>query len=1474
MGRSPQKVAFNTNSVTSSQAPAATEDEAVGRSSVDSSAIFSIYSMYGSAEGGASSASFPAVPQRQSVLYGGRRESQGPSPLSSSSYNASNAQQSTGHTNTAPPWASHSVSGHYSETAQEPRQRQSSQGGSRSHTPDAHHQQQQYRQRNQEDRTAHPQFPAVAAWTSEDERDSNFKLRSSIGITATAAHSFSPPSSYHPTTAGVNGNQTTPRSSQFPPAHGTSSYHQRNISDDYDDDDESLALEIELGSTVAGGSNPASPTTPTFRAGSMSFLSSPSKQEKKSKRDRVKSTASTASRSELAYFDSGIMPSVPAPRPPSSTSANTSRAPSALSGAFGAENRGFDSKRSSRVDTSANGRDGVDDFSSNGTYNGGYEGSMGKNNNRMSMSNWLPDPTFSGSLSIPTNLVADTTITQDLYDAGGAHPASRSQLSLHQQAVAASSQRESQPPPSLSPGGTSPQPQSLHHTLSNGSHYHSSRSSSPSVSVYATPLTAVSPASDTILGSATGDLYRSDSQESGAQMSVNNRPSLKHHASSLASSRRGSPAPSLVPSPAPPSAFQPTTQHHSYHTSNSSNPASRRQTPSPALSRQGSLAPQAPPSINYPQPPSDPRDRYENPNHSPHSSLSHHSTQSHQSYGASSVITKDTAISAISGTTATTSGSGIEPSVPPPMPMYNNYGMNGSSHSNSSQQQFYAPNPGSLAGGSSAATPRSPSPLGRIGQSHGAGSPSADRSTSQSHQGHHHQSYSSSSGGHRSVGEMQVPRFDKELPPVGSSRASVQSHANGTRRESPVPSLNINGSPHIPNGNGPGPGGVSRDSAFRQSRLIPAMGQGGVAGVSPSISQQSTATASTTGTSATVSSTGATTANSSPDPNGHGIGISGLSNHSPHASLTPHRSSSSMRNRGPAGPHQRGSPHQSMHSATVRGQFGPGGSSVKAHSTPSLVPSLGEDLDAFHVRNTYAQLEVSGVKGDGYEEGVERTRAARTRVASANVSPNPSVGDTGGSAEDGASPGFGKATRRTKSQVLADAAVADENEKKRELDPKEIQILSSLDRYGFFTVPSHDRLFSMPSQPFLKPLPFSPSAAASAGPPSPSAPSSPTPSASGNVSASPRTLSALPPVVTPGKENARIAKWGRMLIPHERDEGGNVQAWRIRPSKVNKLRRRTYKGIPDRWRAAAWEVLMTAYSSGSEEGGDGSRRVSGNAERNIGGVLVETTLRQASSASAASGGVREVRQTEREYRDNLEKPSSYDIQIDLDVPRTISGHIMFRTRYGAGQRSLFHVLHAFSLRCETCGYVQGMGPITATLLSYMSPSLAYTSLVRLHDAYSLHTVFSPGFPGLLEAIYVQERLTQVAMPGVYAAFQKNMISTTSYATKWYITLFANSVPFQTQLRLWDVFLLEGYDIYIAVAVAIVWVYRDHITSAAANFETVLSLLSGFFVPEDENVLLGWLEKMLGDKRIRSAMRGWRMEWRELVRQGKEGTALL
>lgn len=75
-------------------------------------------------------------------------------------------------------------------------------------------------------------------------------------------------------------------------------------------------------------------------------------------------------------------------------------------------------------------------------------------------------------------------------------------------------------------------------------------------------------------------------------------------------------------------------------------------------------------------------------------------------------------------------------------------------------------------------------------------------------------------------------------------------------------------------------------------------------------------------------------------------------------------------------------------------------------------------------------------------------------------------------------------------------------------------------------------------------------------------------------------------------------------------------------------------------------------------------------------------------------------------QNSIDLPSSFDVQIDLDVPRTISGHTLFVTRYGAGQRNLFHVLHCFAMLCDTCGYCQGMGPIAATLLCYFDPEVS------------------------------------------------------------------------------------------------------------------------------------------------------------------------
>ena len=52
------------------------------------------------------------------------------------------------------------------------------------------------------------------------------------------------------------------------------------------------------------------------------------------------------------------------------------------------------------------------------------------------------------------------------------------------------------------------------------------------------------------------------------------------------------------------------------------------------------------------------------------------------------------------------------------------------------------------------------------------------------------------------------------------------------------------------------------------------------------------------------------------------------------------------------------------------------------------------------------------------------------------------------------------------------------------------------------------------------------------------------------------------------------------------------------------------------------------------------------------------------------------------------------------------------------------------------------------------------------------------------------------------------------------------------------------------------------------------MLSSFFVPEDENALMAWVGGVLANKKLRADMSRWRTEWRELVKQGKEGDGLL
>lgn len=578
--------------------------------------------------------------------------------------------------------------------------------------------------------------------------------------------------------------------------------------------------------------------------------------------------------------------------------------------------------------------------------------------------------------------------------------------------------------------------------------------------------------------------------------------------------------------------------------------------------------------------------------------------------------------------------------------------------------------------------------------------------------------------------------------------------------------------------------------------------------------------------------------------------------------------------------------------------------------------STPPESDAEFVRRTYAHFSIAGVPDDGFADGKEYTREknglsaweeaalsrpSSTRVASGPVkrAVDPAVGNgvaVGGSEmtptasgnEKGnghiphalnASASIGSALSQLSSAAANQDAISsspgrppfpaspsaetsisnntflstNERQRRQELaEKKREQLIANIDRYGFFAEGSssaHHKAVLLPSSVFSAPFPKKGAKGIAnqnvALPKSLSSQPSKAEASSQAIGRAPSAADA----VHREREQERVAKWARMMTVKDRDQGHNALQFDFANGIDRKLRRRVYKGIPDSWRSAAWSALI-AHRSRTAEGRESFS-------------LAKPHLQ----THTTSGDTKHFERLK-------EQPSPHDVQIDLDVPRTISGHIQFHTRYGQGQRSLFHVLHSISLLCDQCGYCQGMGPIAATLLCYFTPERAYSTMVLLHNHLSLHSTFSPGFPGLVENLFVQDKLLRTFMPELAAVFDQQMVLASSYATKWYITLFSNSIPFETQLRVWDAWLLDGGDVIVLVAVAVIWAHRGVILGEKADFETVLSALSSYFVPEDDDGLMFWVQEAMGRKDIRQTIRKAREEFQAKVKSGKADGLML
>ncbi|KAI9286785.1 rab-GTPase-TBC domain-containing protein [Umbelopsis sp. AD052] len=279
-------------------------------------------------------------------------------------------------------------------------------------------------------------------------------------------------------------------------------------------------------------------------------------------------------------------------------------------------------------------------------------------------------------------------------------------------------------------------------------------------------------------------------------------------------------------------------------------------------------------------------------------------------------------------------------------------------------------------------------------------------------------------------------------------------------------------------------------------------------------------------------------------------------------------------------------------------------------------------------------------------------------------------------------------------------------------------------------------------------------------------------------------------------EVERAQKWAKMAKKQEKN-GEVLHSFDWSPKFV----KRVYKGIPDCWRRDAWYFLAT---------------------NGLKGLNKDPALKQ-------------------KYEHLLETPSSHERQIDLDIPRTMRDHIMLRERYGFGQRVLFNVLRAFASYDEEVGYCQGMSNVVATLVMYFEEEKTFTMLVHMFQKCNLHNLFIQGFPALVESFYIQERLLEQHLPKVSIHMKNNDITSSSYATRWYITLFTGGiVNYHTLLRIWDVLQMCGFDVLYYVALALMKTIQKEILEG--DFESNMMLLSSIIPVEDDDKFMKVVRK--------------------------------
>lgn len=191
-----------------------------------------------------------------------------------------------------------------------------------------------------------------------------------------------------------------------------------------------------------------------------------------------------------------------------------------------------------------------------------------------------------------------------------------------------------------------------------------------------------------------------------------------------------------------------------------------------------------------------------------------------------------------------------------------------------------------------------------------------------------------------------------------------------------------------------------------------------------------------------------------------------------------------------------------------------------------------------------------------------------------------------------------------------------------------------------------------------------------------------------------------------------------------------------------------------------------------------------------------------------SGAYKDQQKLPNLYQELLHSQYNEEIvnTIKVDLPRTFPDNIYFE-QY---KRRLFNILIAYACHNPVVGYCQGLNYIAGLILIVTKDEESSFWLLRAILENIVPEYHTKTMKGLIRDINVLTELIKKRAPAIDTKVNELGMPWQVIATKWFICIFAEVLPVETVLRIWDCIFYEGYKILFRVSLNLLLKLKDEI----------------------------------------------------------------